>query len=80
MSAETVAAQLSPYQVELIEGETYRWCRCGRSKKQPFCDMSHEGTGIEPLEMVAEKSETAILCGCKETDTPPFCDGTHNIL
>lgn len=80
MAAETVVAQLSPYQVDLKEGKTYRWCRCGRSKKQPFCDDSHEGTGIEPLEMVAEKSETVMLCGCKETDSPPFCDGTHNIL
>ena len=80
MAAETVVAQLSPYQVDLEEGKTYRWCRCGRSKKQPFCDDSHEGTGIEPLQMVAEKSETVMLCGCKETDSPPFCDGTHNIL
>ena len=40
--------QLSPYQVELEAGKRYAWCRCGRSQKQPFCDGSHAGTGIEP--------------------------------
>ena len=77
---EPIAAQLSPYQVEVKKGETYRWCRCGRSKSQPFCDDSHDGTGIEPVVFVAEKDETMNLCGCKETGDEPFCDGTHNIL
>ncbi len=77
---EAIAAQLSPYQVDLEEGKTYRWCRCGRSKTQPFCDDSHESTGIEPLTFVAARTETAMLCGCKGTDDPPYCDGTHNIL
>ncbi len=80
MTQEPVAAQLSPYQVEVKKGQRCKWCRCGRSKNQPFCDGSHEGTGFEPLEFVAEKDETLILCGCKETGDAPFCDGTHNIL
>jgi len=80
MAAEPVAAQLSPYQVDVEEGKTYRWCKCGRSATQPFCDDSHEGTGIEPVEFVAKKSETVFLCGRKETDDPPFCDGTHNVI
>ncbi|KAB2912384.1 MAG: CDGSH iron-sulfur domain-containing protein [Hyphomicrobiaceae bacterium] len=77
---EAIAAQLSPYQVDLEEGKTYRWCKCGRSKTQPFCDDTHVGTGIEPHTFVAAKTETAMLCGCKGTDDPPYCDGTHNIL
>jgi CDGSH-type Zn-finger protein len=80
MSADVIAPQLSPYQVEVEEGRTYRWCRCGRSRSQPFCDESHAATGIEPLAFVAERSETLLLCGCKETGNPPFCDGTHNVL
>jgi len=80
MTQEPIAAQLSPYQVEIEKGKSYKWCRCGRSKNQPFCDKSHEGTGLKPFEFVAEKDETVILCGCKETGDSPFCDGTHNYL
>jgi CDGSH-type Zn-finger protein len=78
--SEPERPQLSPYQVELQAGRRYAWCRCGRSKKQPFCDGSHEGTGIEPLMFTAEQDETALLCGCKDTGDPPFCDGSHLLL
>lgn len=80
MSEEAVIAQTAPYGVDLEEGKTYYWCACGRSKSQPFCDGSHQGTGIEPLAFTAEKTEKAWLCGCKKSATPPFCDGTHNKL
>ncbi len=69
-----------PVQVDLEEGKTYKWCSCGRSKTQPFCDESHTGTDHEPYTFVASKTETVILCGCQATDDPPYCDGTHNIL
>ena len=80
MSEEAVIAQKAPYPVEVAEGKTYYWCACGRSKNQPFCDGSHQGTGFEPVAFTAEKTETAYLCGCKRTSNQPFCDGTHKSL
>ena len=80
MPVEVIAAQMSPYAVEVEAGLTYKWCRCGRSGTQPFCDKLPAGTGIEPLAFLAERTETVILCGCKETGNAPFCDGTHNVL
>ena len=78
--SEAVIAQKGPYQVELKEGKAYFWCRCGRSQKQPFCDGSHQGSGLEPMRFIAQSSGIFNICGCKETDDAPFCDGSHNLL
>ena len=67
-----IEAAKEPVVVELEAGKEYWWCACGRSASQPFCDGSHEGTGIEP------KSGKAWLCQCKRTANPPYCDGSHN--
>ncbi|MBF0218411.1 MAG: CDGSH iron-sulfur domain-containing protein [Gammaproteobacteria bacterium] len=80
MSDEAVIAQKSPCAVEVTEGQTYYYCSCGRSQKQPFCDGSHRGTDFTPQPFTAEKSETLYLCGCKQTANPPFCDGSHKNL
>ncbi len=63
-----------------LEPSTYYWCACGRSKDQPFCDGSHEGTGIEPLAFEIKRPKQEALCQCKRTATPPFCDGSHKEL
>ena len=80
MSDQPIVAALSPKGIEVEKGQTYFWCRCGRSKDQPFCDGSHEGTGITPLEWTAEKDEKAYFCRCKATGDAPLCDGTHSKL
>lgn len=80
MAEQRIAAQAGPYQVALEQGKAYFWCRCGRSAKQPYCDGTHKGTGIEPLRFVALKTATENICGCKSTDDEPFCDGTHNTM
>ena len=74
-----IAAKV-PTKVELEEGKTYFWCRCGRSKNQPFCDGSHAGTGLKPLKFTAEKTGAATLCQCKSSANAPFCDGSHTKL
>jgi CDGSH-type Zn-finger protein len=77
--SEAVVARKSPYEVQLEAGEHW-WCACGRSKDQPFCDGSHQGTGIEPVPFRVEAGGTYWLCGCKQTTNAPFCDGAHDLL
>ena len=76
--SEPLSPQNQPYATNVEEGKTYYWCSCGRSKDQPFCDGSHQGTDFQPTEFTAQKTETVYLCGCKKTGNPPFCDGAHN--
>lgn len=59
---------------------TYRWCACGRSRTQPFCDDSHVGTGIEPVTFTVDAPKRCKLCLCKQTANAPFCDSSHNQL
>ncbi len=76
---QAVIASKKPAYMNLEPG-TYYWCACGRSKDQPFCDGSHQGSGIEPVEFTIDSTQRVSLCQCKQTKTPPFCDGAHNYL
>ncbi len=80
MTEAPIIAAKHPSKVELEAGKDYFWCRCGRSKNQPFCDGSHAGTGLEPVKFTAEKDGAAALCQCKATANSPFCDGSHTRL
>ncbi|HFD32343.1 MAG TPA: CDGSH iron-sulfur domain-containing protein [Gammaproteobacteria bacterium] len=66
-----------PYTVELSPGD-YFWCSCGKSKSQPLCDGSHQGTDFEPVKFTLTETKNISLCGCKKTRNPPYCDGSHN--
>jgi CDGSH-type Zn-finger protein len=79
MTSPTIA-QKSPCAVEVEAGKTYWWCACGRSKGQPFCDGSHQGTEFGPVEHKAEKTGTVYFCGCKHSGNAPLCDGSHQKL
>lgn len=72
-----IIAAKHPAKTELEAGKNYYWCRCGKSKTQPFCDGSHAGTGLTPLKFTVEKDGAAALCQCKSSANAPFCDGTH---
>jgi CDGSH-type Zn-finger protein len=72
--------QNTPYETKVEAGKEYWYCACGRSKTQPFCDGSHQGSGVEPIPFTAKETGTVWLCGCRMSDNLPFCDGTHNSL
>jgi CDGSH-type Zn-finger protein len=76
--AEAHIAQRGPFPVQVEAGKDYWWCACGRSKSQPFCDGSHQGSGFTPVKYTADKSDTVYFCGCKHSNGKPLCDGSHN--
>ena len=79
MSNPTIA-QKSPIAVDVVAGKTYYWCACGRSKKQPFCDSTHQGSEFNPLPFTPEQSGQLYFCACKNTKNSPMCDGSHKAL
>ena len=80
MGEEPTVVEKKPCVLELEANKRYWWCRCGRSKEQPFCDGSHGGTGIEPICFEVEETKRYALCLCKYNGGGPFCDGSHKKL
>jgi CDGSH-type Zn-finger protein len=78
--ADPVMAAKGPAQVDVVEGETYWWCACGKSANQPFYDGSHKGSEFEPVRYEAKATRTVFMCQCKLTKNGPLCDGAHNNL
>jgi len=70
-------ADNNPVKTSLEAGKEYLYCTCGRSKTQPFCDRSHEGTSFVPLAFTSKATTQKWLCACKYTKNPPYCDGSH---
>ena len=79
MADPIVIPQPAPYVMDMEPG-TYYWCQCGRSKTQPFCDGSHTGTDVSPIEVEIKEKKKVAWCGCKHSKKSPFCDGSHSRL
>lgn len=62
----------------VLEPGQYFWCACGKSKNQPFCDGSHQGTDVLPTSFKIDVKKQVYLCQCKNSKNKPYCDGTHN--
>lgn len=75
-------AKRCPFNMELVPNKEYRYCACGLSSSQPFCDESHIGTPFEPIIFVAKNQKYSSICGCKRNDKAagPYCDGSHTDL
>ena len=69
-----------PTMIDLVEGESYLWCQCGKSNTQPFCDGSHHGSKVTPVRFTAQRTGSVRLCNCKKTKSSPFCDDSHKSL
>jgi CDGSH-type Zn-finger protein len=54
-----------------LEPDTYYWCSCGKTKNQPFCDGSHEGTTFLPIEFKITEKKEVTLCNCQRTRDGP---------
>ena len=66
--------------VDLKPG-TYKWCACGESKSQPFCDGAHKGTAFTPRILEVTADQRVKMCLCKHTkNASGICDGSHNKL
>jgi len=66
---------LCPFRVHLEPGKVYRYCTCGRSESQPWCDDEHGDTDPQPIEFSVDVNQSwHLICGCKYS-TSPFCDG-----
>lgn len=70
-----------PYNLHVAKDKVYKWCSCGLSKTQPWCDGAHKGTPFKPLRFsVSDEVRFRSLCGCKYTAMPPYCDGSHALM
>jgi CDGSH-type Zn-finger protein len=68
--------------VTVEANRTYKWCACGLSANQPWCDNSHLDykMSIRPVQYTPTKSGNVNLCGCKHSRRRPYCDGAHSFL
>ncbi|WP_130472057.1 CDGSH iron-sulfur domain-containing protein [Candidatus Magnetaquicoccus inordinatus] len=66
----------TPLILDLPAGE-HEICLCGRSKQEPYCDGSHQGSRSTPRKVVLQAAARVAICTCRKTASAPYCDGSH---
>ncbi|MBF0340585.1 MAG: CDGSH iron-sulfur domain-containing protein [Magnetococcales bacterium] len=66
----------TPIVLELPAGDHYI-CICGRSANLPYCNGSHQGTGLEPRHVAMSAPGKVAVCSCRKSGNAPHCDGSH---
>jgi len=67
----------SPYVLDLEAG-THFYCSCGKSTKEPFCDLNtHKSLGFATKRIELTEKKKVALCGCRQTKNPTYCDGSN---
>lgn len=77
--------KLGPYAVKVQAGQEYRWCACGESASQPWCDEScgpggRASPGFKAVSYVPMFTRTEYLCGCKHSGQKTQCNGTCKLM
>lgn len=52
-----------------LDAGTYYICSCGQSKNLPYCDGSHQGTGLQPISLELESPQTVEISGLPESQS-----------
>lgn len=71
---ETIKEELYP--IHLQSGKYYFFCTCGKSRRKPYCDGNHSGTGRKPLQFRANVSKEHTIRPCNE-NCSPHCQNTY---
>lgn len=71
-----------PINIHLEEGKIYKWCSCGATWNEPWCDHKchFQMTRNRPIVFNVDKSGYYKLCNCKQSANAPFCNGTEKLL
>jgi len=71
-----------PFNTYLEAGKLYRWCSCGATWTEPFCDHKchFNMMRLRPIVFNVNQSGYYKLCNCKQSANAPFCNNTHKLL
>lgn len=63
----------------VLEPGNYFWCACGKSKNQPFCDGSHQGSGIFPVQFKIDLKKEVFFASANKPKTNHFVMGLTEV-